>query len=116
MEPLVSVYVVTRFSKAGVWGGGDILSFLTAGQTLEHFAEAYCIRRNDEITKRNDETKRRNVMTKSLSDNTSSVYSGSYAFFFAFHSRLDIERYQAVTYMIPAVNYFPDLSHINIQE
>ncbi len=34
---------------------------------------------------------------------------------FIFHSRLDIERYQAVIYMFPALNYFPDLSHINIQ-
>ncbi len=33
---------------------------------------------------------------------------------FIFHSRLDIERYQAII-MFPAVNYFPDLSHVNIQ-
>ncbi len=33
--------------------------------------------------------------------------------YFIFHSRLDIERYQAIIYMLPVVNYFPDLSHIN---
>ena len=36
--------------------------------------------------------------------------------YFIFHSRLDIERYQTTIYMFPAVNYFTDLSHINIEE
>ncbi len=35
--------------------------------------------------------------------------------YFIFHSRLDIERYKAIIYMFPAVNYFPDLSHIDIK-
>ncbi len=57
-------------------------------------------------------------MMKSLSHNTYGVrvqYGGSYAIYFIFHSFLDIEMYQAIIYMFPAVNYFPDLSHINIQ-
>ena len=34
--------------------------------------------------------------------------------YFIFHSRLDMETYRgkAIIYMFPAVNYFPDLSHI----
>ncbi len=37
--------------------------------------------------------------------------------YFIFHSCLDIERYQTIIgiYIFPAVNYFPDLSHINMQ-
>ncbi len=54
--------------------------------------KAYCIRRNDEITKRNDETKRRNEMTKSLSDNHDGFGVVGLMQYFIFHSRLDIER------------------------
>ncbi len=58
------------------------------------------------MTKRNDET-------KSLSDNTGSIWS--YAIFYISQPLGHSKARLAIIYMFPAVNYFLDLSHINIQ-
>ncbi len=63
------------------------------------------------MMKRNDETKRRNEMTKSLGDNTGAVLCNIYISQPLGHST--VPGYHI--YMFPAENYFPDLSHINIQ-
>ncbi len=51
-------------------------------------------------------------MTKSLSDNTGSVW---WVVCNILYFTAAIERPGYHIYMFPAVNYFPDLSHINIQ-
>ncbi len=53
-------------------------------------------------------------MTKSLSDIKYGFGIVGLMQYFIFHSRLNIERYYAIIFMFHAVNYFTDLSHINI--